>query len=170
MFGFLLLLFSVVTITEIWLIVQVNSFMGGWETFGLLILDSAIGAWLVRREGMSILGKIQGELNQRHLPTNPLIDGALVLVAGALMLTPGFLTDGLGLLLLLPPTRAIVRNILKKRFAGRVSVGSGPFGAPFGGFGPTGQPGGGVTDVQWSDVTNDDDPPSDAIELGPTTE
>ena len=134
MFGFLLLLFAVVTLAEIWLIVQVNQVLGGWETFGLLILDSAIGAWLVKREGMSILAKIQRSLGEGELPTNSLIDGLLVLVAGALMLTPGFLTDGLGLLLLLPPTRAIVREILKKRFAGRVQVGSGAFA---GGFGPS---------------------------------
>ncbi|MEM7141044.1 MAG: FxsA family protein [Actinomycetota bacterium] len=166
MFGFLLLLFAVVTLTEIWLIVQVNEVIGGWETFGLLILDSAIGAFLVKQQGMSILGKIQASLTQGELPTNPLIDGLLVLIAGALMLTPGFLTDGLGLLLLLPPTRAVVREVLKKRFAGRITVG----GAGFQGFGTYGfDPG--YTDVDGTDVTADphDEPPG-AIELGPIDE
>ncbi|MDG2025799.1 MAG: FxsA family protein [Acidimicrobiales bacterium] len=172
MFGFLLLLFAVVTLTEIWLIVQVNQVLGGWETFGLLILDSAIGAWLVKREGMSILAKIQRSLGEGELPTNALIDGLLVLVAGALMLTPGFLTDGLGLLLLLPPTRAIVREILKKRFAWRVQVGGGAFA---GGFGPGFSPGsgfGGFTDVDASDISAEDDgnEPPGAIELGPTSD
>lgn len=172
MFGFLLLLFGVVTLTEIWLIIQVDSVIGGWQTFGILVLDSAIGAWLVKQQGTSILGRIQSALQRRELPTNPLIDGLLVLIAGALMLTPGFLTDGLGLLLLLPPTRAVVREILKKRFAGRVTVASGGFGP---GFSP-GSFGGfrGYTDADATDVTRsesdstrrDDDPP-DAIELGP---
>ncbi|GJM39655.1 MAG: hypothetical protein DHS20C19_30220 [Acidimicrobiales bacterium] len=169
MFGFLLLLFGVVTLTEIWLIVQVNSVLGGWQTFGLLVLDSAIGAWLVRREGMTILRKLQGQLSQGELPTNPLIDGMLVLLAGALMLTPGFLTDGLGLLLLLPPTRAIVREILKRRFAGRITVGGGAFGP---GFAP-GRGFGGFTDADATDVTptdpNGDEPPG-AIELGPISD
>lgn len=173
MFGFLLLLFGVVTLAEIWLIVQVNSVIGGWQTFGLLVLDSAIGAWLVKQQGTSILARIQASLGRRELPTNPLIDGLLVLIAGALMLTPGFLTDGLGLLLLLPPSRAVVREILKKRFAGRISVGGGAFGpgfAPgsgFGGFAP-------YTDVDATDVTptdeRDGDEPPDAIELGPISD
>lgn len=169
MFRFLVIAFIVVPIIEIYLIVQVDAAIGGWETLALLVLDSVIGAWLVRREGFSILAKVQTALGRGSLPTNELIDGMLVLFAGALMLTPGFLTDGLGFILLLPPTRAVVRNALKRRFAGRISVGGGSFGAPFGAtFG-----GPGVTDVQWSDVPADpddaddrDDPPG-AIELGP---
>lgn len=175
MFGFLLLLFGVVTLTEIWLIVQVNTVLGGWQTFGLLVLDSAIGAWLVKQQGTSILARIQASLNRAELPTNPLIDGLLVLVAGALMLTPGFLTDGLGLLLLLPPTRAIVREILKKRFAGRITVGGTAFGpgfSPGAGFG-YGSAAGGFTDVDATDVTAtepDGDEPPGAIELGPISD
>ena len=99
MFRFLLLAFIVVPIVELYLIFQVGSVIGGWETFGLLILDSIIGAWLVRREGFSILAKVQDSLTKGEAPTNSIIDGLLVLVAGALMLTPGFLTDGVGLVL-----------------------------------------------------------------------
>lgn len=166
MFGFLLLLFGVVTLTEIWLIVQVNSVLGGWQTFGLLVLDSAIGAWLVKHQGTTVLARIQASLQRSELPTNPLIDGGLILIAGALMLTPGFLTDGLGLLLLLPPSRAFVREVLKRRFAGRITVGTATFGP---GFSP-GRGFGGYTDVGSTDVTasdaDGDDPPG-AIELGP---
>ncbi|MEZ5246537.1 MAG: FxsA family protein [Acidimicrobiales bacterium] len=174
MFRFLVIAFIIVPIIEIYLIVQVDAAIGGWETLGLLVLDSVIGAWLVRREGFSILARVQGALGRGDLPTNELIDGMLVLFAGALMLTPGFLTDGLGFVLLLPPTRAVVRNVLKARFAGRISVGGGAYGAPFGaGFG-----GSGFTDVRWADVTrddgdnrdDDDDGPPGAIELGPTSE
>lgn len=175
MFRFLVLAFIIVPIIEIYLIVQVGTAIGGWETVGLLVLDSVIGAWLVRREGFSILARVQAALGRGELPTNELIDGLLVLFAGALMLTPGFLTDGLGFALLLPPSRAIVRTVLKARFAGRVSVGGGAYGAPFeAGFGGTG-----FTDVRWTDVTvdgeddtvvgEDDDPPG-AIELGPISD
>lgn len=166
MFRFLLLAFIIVPIAELYVIIQVGSAIGGWETIGLLVLDSVIGAWLVRREGFSILAKVQVSLANGELPTNALIDGLLVLVAGALMLTPGFLTDGLGLVLLLPPTRAIVRTGLKKRFAGRITLGGGVYGAPFGA--------GGFTDVPWTDTTvsdadGDEEPPG-AIELGPAGE
>ena len=164
MFRFLLLAFIVVPIAELYLIFQVGSVIGGWETFGLLILDSIIGAWLVRREGFSILAKVQGSLTNGEAPTNSIIDGLLVLVAGALMLTPGFLTDGVGLVFLLPPSRAVVRTWLKARFAGRINVGGGAYSTSFGGF----------TDVGGSDSTvydTDPDPdPPGPIELGPTSE
>lgn len=166
MFRFLVIAFIIVPIVEIYLIVQVDAAIGGWETLGLLVLDSVIGAWLVRREGFSILAKVQGELGRGELPTNALIDGMLVLFAGALMLTPGFLTDGLGFVLLLPPTRALVRNRLKTQFSGRVNVaGGGVYGASFGGAGFGGP---GYTDAPSTEVTiEDDDDPSGAIELGP---
>jgi UPF0716 protein FxsA len=164
-FRFLVIAFIIVPIMEIYLIVQVDAAIGGWETLGLLVLDSLIGAWLVRREGFSILAKVQTSLGQGELPTNSLIDGMLVLFAGALMLTPGFLTDGLGFILLLPPSRAVVRNALKTQFAGRVNVSGATFGSPFAGS-PFDRPG--FTDVPSSDVTPDDDEdPSGAIEPGP---
>ncbi len=169
MFRFLVIAFLIVPIVEIYLIVQVDAAIGGWETLGLLVLDSLIGAWLVRREGFSILARVQAALGRGELPTNELIDGMLVLFAGALMLTPGFLTDGLGFLLLLPPTRAVVRNALKARFSGRITVG-GATGSPFGaGFGDPR-----FTDVPSTDVTDDDaegdDDASGPIELGPISD
>ena len=166
MFRILLLAFIVVPIAELYVIIQVGSAIGGWETIGLLILDSVVGAWLVRREGFSILAKVQGSLANGELPTNSLIDGLLVLIAGALMLTPGFLTDGLGLVLLLPPSRTVVRTALKRRFAGRITVAGGPYRGPFGG--------GDVTDVRWTDGPAPDadrrDDPSGPIELGPVSD
>ncbi len=171
MFRFLVIAFVIVPIIEIWLIIQVDAAIGGWETLGLLVLDSVIGAWLVRREGFSILARVQASLGRGELPTNELIDGMLVLFAGALMLTPGFLTDGIGFLLLLPPTRAVVRTFLKARFAGRVSVGGGAYGASFGSSSPWG-----YTDVRGTDVSDDGpphddgDPPSGPIELGPSSD
>jgi len=169
MFGLLLLAFVAVPIIEIYLIIQVGSAIGGWETIGLLILISVVGAWLVRHEGFSILAKVQGSLSQGSVPTNAIIDGMLVLLAGALMLTPGFLTDGIGLVLLLPPSRTVVRNLVKRRFAGRVTVGGGAYGGSFTGFGRTD-----ATDVRATDVTPTEgdgrDEPPGPIELGPASE
>jgi UPF0716 protein FxsA len=161
-FGLLALAFLLVPIVEIYLIIQVGSAIGGWETVGLLIVISLAGACLVRHQGIAILARVQRSLAEGRLPTDPLIDGLLVLIAGALMLTPGFLTDGVGLLLLLPPSRIVVRSSLKKRFAGRVSVGGGAYGG-----------------ARWTNITvydtdgtvrppdRPDEPPSNPIELGP---
>ncbi|MEZ5166187.1 MAG: FxsA family protein [Acidimicrobiales bacterium] len=155
MFPLLLLAFIVVPIAEIYVIIQVGVGDRGWNTIGLFCSTAWVGAWLVRREGFSILAQVQQSLACRRLPTNPLIDGLLVLVAGALMLTPGFLTDGVGLLLL---ARRCARSCaLPGAFAGRVQVSGVRFGPG---------PGGGVTDVGSSDVTDRPEPPG-AIELGP---
>ncbi len=167
MFGLLVILFLALPIVEIYIIVQVGGIVGGWNTIGLMILISIVGAWMVRREGLSIIAKVQSQLAEGSLPTKQLVDGLLVAFAGALMLTPGFLTDGIGLLLLLPPTRVIARTALIARFRNRVQVGgafSGPppgFGARPPGFDPQ------VYDVGEADYSRSDDSPDSPIELGP---
>ena len=124
MFGVLVLLFLVVPIIELYIIVQVASGMGIMETIGLLILISIVGAWLVRAQGLAVLGRVQGQLAMGNVPGKELVDGLLILLAGALMLTPGFMTDAFGLLLLMPPTRAVVRTVLIHRYRDRM----GPIG------------------------------------------
>ena len=138
MFLLLAFLFLVVPIIELYVIVQVASSVGVLETIGLLIVISVVGAWLVRHEGMSVMRKVQTQLQQGQMPTKQLVDGALILFAGALMLTPGFVTDALGVLLLVPPTRIAIRGVLMRRFRRRVTViggssgASAPGGFPFG--------------------------------------
>ncbi|MEE9416785.1 MAG: FxsA family protein [Acidimicrobiales bacterium] len=122
MFGPLLLLFLVVPLVELFLIVQVSQSLGVLETIVLLILVSVIGAWLVRREGLSVMRRVQDQLNAGKMPTNALIDGAMILGGGALMLTPGFLTDAVGISLLLPPIRALLRPIVAKAVKSRVQI------------------------------------------------
>jgi UPF0716 protein FxsA len=156
MFGMLVLLFLVVPIIELYLIVQVASGIGVLETLGLLILVSLVGAWLVRAQGLGVLARIQGQLNQGKVPGTELVDGLLVLFAGALMLTPGFMTDALGLLLLIPPTRAIIRTVLVHRYRNRVEVGR------------TGVVFGDGAGAFWTRYDRDDDDPTPPpIELGP---
>ncbi|MFV2038983.1 MAG: FxsA family protein [Acidimicrobiales bacterium] len=133
MFVLLVILFVVIPIVELYVIVQVASGIGVLETIGLLIAVSLVGAWLVRREGLSVLRKVQQEMGQGNVPTKQLVDGALILLAGALLLTPGFVTDSFGVLLLLPPTRAVLRNLLISRFTVRIQTASSFPAAGFGG-------------------------------------
>lgn len=129
MFPLLALLFLVVPIVELYVIVQVAGGLGVLQTIGLLILISVVGAWLVKAQGLNIIRKVQGQVRSGSVPGKELVDGALVMFAGALMLTPGFVTDALGLALLLPPSRAVVRTVLIKRFSSQVHVaGFGPAG------------------------------------------
>lgn len=128
MFLLLAFLFLVIPLVELYVIIKIAGGIGVLETIGLLILVSVVGACLVRREGLGVLRKMQSELAQERLPAKQLVDGALILFAGALMLTPGFVTDATGVLLLIPPTRIVVRNLLMRRLTGRINVAS-PFGA-----------------------------------------
>jgi UPF0716 protein FxsA len=117
------LLFLVVPIAELAVIITVAAEIGVLETIAALIVISVVGAWLAKREGLGVLRRLQAALRQHRVPTTEVVDGALILFAGALMLTPGFLTDLLALLLLIPPTRAGVRGLLMRRLRARVSVG-----------------------------------------------
>ena len=112
----LFLLFIVAPLLELYVIIQVASVIGGWETIALLVIESAIGAWLLKRQGLATLDKISRAVNEGRIPSNELIDGLLLLVAGALMLAPGFIGDVLGFLLIIPVTRMPFRAILRKRF------------------------------------------------------
>jgi UPF0716 protein FxsA len=120
-FGLLGLLFLLVPLAELFVIVKVGASLGVLNTIGLLVLISLAGAWLVRREGLSVLARAQRELDAGRVPTTSLVDGLLILAAGALLLTPGFLTDIVGVLLLLPPVRALLRRALVARYRHRLT-------------------------------------------------
>jgi len=155
--GLLLVLFVAVPALELYVILQVSHEVGILNTVAALIVISAVGAWLCRREGFSTLRKVQAALNAGRIPTRELQDGALILFAGALLLTPGFVGDVLGILLLLPPTRAVARTALARALRGRVRlVAAGASGGW--GRGP-------VVDTQARD-RRDDGPPG-PIPLGP---
>jgi UPF0716 protein FxsA len=114
----LVALFVVVPLVEIAVIIQVGSWLGVVDTIGLLLLISVLGAWLVKRQGGGLVRRVQAELAAGRVPASALVDGALVLVAGVLLLTPGFVTDAVGLLLLVPPVRSGVRSWLRRRWSG----------------------------------------------------
>ena len=120
----LVLLFIVVPIVELYVIIQIGQAIGILPTIALLILDSVLGAALMRSQGRAAWMRFNRALAEGRIPGQEVMDGALVIFGGALLLTPGFLSDILGLILLLPPTRAIVRTLLLRRFAGRIVAGA----------------------------------------------
>ncbi len=116
--AFVLLL--VVPVLEIAAIVAVGRVIGGWQTLALLLVESALGAWLVRREGARAWAALRTALNTGQMPSRQLADAALVLVGGTLLLTPGFLTDIVGFFFILPFTRPIARTLLEAAVAKRL--------------------------------------------------
>ena len=118
----LVLLFIAVPLAELAVIIQVGQAIGVWWTIGLLLADSLLGAWLMRQQGRAAWRRFNGALQVGRVPTREVLDGALVIFGGALLLTPGFITDILGLVLLIPPTRALVRAVAARRLAHRVVV------------------------------------------------
>lgn len=116
----LFLLFIVVPVVELAIIIQVGSWIGVWPTIALLVAVSVLGTWLVRREGMRAWTAFRMAMAQGRVPTTEVVDGALVLFGGALLLTPGFLSDILGLTLVVPPTRRAIGRVIRARVGSRL--------------------------------------------------
>jgi UPF0716 protein FxsA len=122
MFGPLLLLLIVIPIVELAVIIQVGHVLGVLNTLVLLLVVSMAGAWLLKREGLGVLRRVRQQTEMGVVPGKELVDGALIVLGGALMLTPGFVTDAVGLLLLLPPVRAALRRVVRRRLTRRVAI------------------------------------------------
>ena len=118
----LALLFIVVPIAELMVVIQVGQAIGVWWTIALLIADAILGAVLMRHQGRAAWRRFNDALYAGRVPAREVLDGALVLFGGLLLLTPGFITDILGLLLLIPPARAVVRVVLGRRLTQRMIV------------------------------------------------
>jgi len=132
----LALAFVVIPLAEIWAILQVGQLVGPWWTIVLLVIDSMVGAWLIKREGGRAWLALREALQGGRMPAREIADGALILIGGTLMLSPGFLLDLLGILLILPFTRPVARRLLTSVVERRLVVvpgaGLGGFpGAPF---------------------------------------
>lgn len=126
----LVVLFVVVPLVEIYTLIQVGQVIGALWTVVLLVVDSIIGAWLVRREGAKAWAALRTAITTGAMPARELADAGLILVAGTLMLTPGFVSDVLGIFLVLPLTRPIARRALTAIVTRRLvaSAGLGGFG------------------------------------------
>jgi UPF0716 protein FxsA len=158
--GFLVLLILLVPFIELWVIIEVWQAIGGLPTLALLVGVSVLGAWLVKREGLGVWGRLNDQVRAGRVPAVEVADGALILFAGALLLTPGFITDIVGILLLIPLTRAAIRGFGRRLLAKRVprTVRVATWGARTGfGRGPGGSagPGDDIIDVWGEEVVTD---------------
>jgi UPF0716 protein FxsA len=123
MFLRLLLLFTLVPLVELFLLVKLGTVIGIGATVLIVICTGVLGAWLARWQGLGVLRRLTEDLNQGRLPADTLIDGLLILIAGAVLLTPGLITDALGFLLLVPQGRAAVRKMVAARLEQRTAAG-----------------------------------------------
>lgn len=160
----LFLAFLLLPLLELWVILQVGAVIGAGWTIGLLILDSVVGAVIVRREGRRTWQAFGQALAEGRWPAAEVAQGALVLVGGALLLTPGFVTDGIGLAFVLPPTRALLARAIRARVRrGAVHlIGLGPATsrAPGGGEARTSATGQ-ILDVEVVSIERIDEPDDD---------
>ena len=122
MVGLLALLFLLIPIAELAVIIKVGSEIGIGNTILVMLAMSAVGAWLVKREGLGVLRRVQDQMARGVVPTRELTDGFMIMLAGVLMLTPGFITDVTAILLLLPPVRAGIRGVLARRVSHRSTI------------------------------------------------
>ena len=127
----LLLLFIVIPLLELILLIQIGQWVGTLPTVGLIIFTGALGAFLVKRQGVQVMSRLNSQFQTGQLPADVIFDGAIILVAGAFLITPGILTDAMGFLCLIPPTRRIIKKFIASRFKKMVQNGQvfvGPMG------------------------------------------
>jgi UPF0716 protein FxsA len=120
----LLALFILVPLAELYVILKVGDAIGAVWTILLLAADSVLGSLLLRAQGRSVWRRFNTALDEGKMPHREVIDGVLVVFGGAFLITPGFITDVVGLVLLIPPTRAVVRRLLVTRLGRRIAVGA----------------------------------------------
>lgn len=130
----LLLLFIIVPAIELIILIRMGQWIGTLPTVGLIIVTGIIGAYLTRQQGTQIWRRVQEEMQTGQIPGGALLEGAMILVAGAVLMTPGVLTDALGFLLLIPPTRKLISGLLTSQIKRMMERGQ----VRVGGFGPMG--------------------------------
>jgi len=128
----LILVFIVVPIAELYVILKVGDAIGWLPTLAILVIDSLLGTWLLRSQGRAVWQRFQSTMQAGRIPHREVFDGVLVIFGAAFLITPGFITDIVGVLLLLPPTRSVFRRMLIRR-GGRIigiNVATGRRGGP----------------------------------------
>lgn len=124
MLGRLFLLFTVVPALELFLLLQIGSVLGPLATFLLIVVTGAVGATVARQQGVSVLTRLQAEVQQGQPPTTRLVEGALIVAGGLLLVTPGVVTDLVGFSLVLPPTRQRIAPWLVRRVGAGLAEGN----------------------------------------------
>ena len=118
----LAVLFLLVPFAELYVIYKIGDAIGYWWVFVILAADSLLGAYLLRSQGRVVWARFNRTLSEGRVPHREVIDGVLVIFGGAFLITPGFISDILGVFLLLPPTRSIARRIVVRRLGRRLTV------------------------------------------------
>jgi len=118
----LAVLFLLVPFAELYVIYKIGDAIGYWWVFVILAADSLLGAYLLRSQGRAVWRRFNRTLSEGKVPHREVIDGVLVIFGGAFLITPGFISDILGVLLLLPPTRSVFRRLVVRRLGRRVTV------------------------------------------------
>ncbi len=108
----LLIIFIIIPLVELYLLIEIGTLIGTLSTIAIIVFTGIIGAFLARRQGFGVIYQIQNELSNGNLPASQFVDGLIILLAGAVLLTPGILTDILGFLCLIPYTRKVIKKIL----------------------------------------------------------
>jgi len=121
MFFKLLVLFVVVPVVELSLLIKVGSVIGTLNTVIIVLLTAAIGAYMVKLEGLGVMYRIQKNMMEGIFPAEELIDGVMILIAGVLLLTPGFITDTIGFLMVFPGSRNIIKRIARRYLENRIN-------------------------------------------------
>jgi UPF0716 protein FxsA len=119
----LFFLFTLVPLLELYLLIRLGTYVGAVDTIAIVIGTGVAGGLLAKSQGLAVLDRMRTELNQGRLPAESLLDGLLILIAGAMLVTPGLLTDGLGLLLLIPWSRKAIKSWLKRKMQEKISEG-----------------------------------------------
>ncbi|GBE37059.1 phage T7 F exclusion suppressor FxsA [bacterium BMS3Bbin07] len=121
MFFKLLVIFIVVPVVELSLLIKVGSIIGTLNTIIIVLLTAAIGAYMVKLEGLGVMYRIQKNLMEGIFPAEELIDGVMILIAGVLLLTPGFITDIIGFLMVFPGSRNVIKRLARRYFDRRIT-------------------------------------------------
>ena len=114
------MLFIAIPVVELYILIEVGKKIGSLTTIGIIILTGILGTYLIKSQGFMILRKIQNDLNEGIMPGDSLIQGAIILLGGVLLLTPGFITDTMGFIFLIPAGRKIVKKYLLKWLKGKI--------------------------------------------------
>ena len=123
MFSKLFIVFALIPVIELTLLIKIGTIIGTLNTVILVIFTALVGAYLVKMEGISVVTRFQNNLSTGKFPADEIFDGAMILVAGALLVTPGVMTDVVGFSLVLPASRKVIKNFLKIYIQKRISSG-----------------------------------------------
>jgi len=120
----LLILFVIIPVTELYILIEVGKRIGSLTTISIIIFTGILGSYLVKNQGFMILKKIQNDLNDGIMPGDSLIQGVIILAGGILLLTPGFVTDTVGFIFLIPASRNVIKKYLLKWLKGKIEKGN----------------------------------------------